>query len=47
MRGARGFWSMATLGVAVAAVGMAGYLAFTLRRERRGAVSLSLPAARS
>ena len=47
MRGARGFWSMATLGVAVAALGMAGYLAWKLRRERRAAVAFSLPAARS
>jgi len=35
IRGAQGFWSMATLGVALAALGLAGYLGWTLRRERR------------
>jgi MATE family multidrug resistance protein len=34
MRGAQGFWSMATLGVALAAVCLAGFLGWTLRRER-------------
>ena len=35
MRGARGFWSMATLGLATAALGMSGFLAWKLRRDRR------------
>lgn len=47
MLGARGFWSMATIGVAVAALGMAGFLAWKLRRDRRAAIVFSLPAARS
>jgi MATE family multidrug resistance protein len=47
MRGVRGFWSMATLGLAVAGLGMAGFLGWMLRRERRAAMSFSLPAARS
>jgi len=34
MRGAQGFWSMATLGVGLAALCLVGYLARTLRRER-------------
>jgi MATE family multidrug resistance protein len=34
LRGAQGFWSMSTLGVALAAVCLAGYLGWTLRRER-------------
>lgn len=37
MRGAQGFWSMATLGLTVAAFGMTGFLAWKLRRDRRGA----------
>ena len=39
MRGAQAFWSMATLGVALAAIGLAGYLGWTLRRERALALS--------
>ena len=35
MLGARGFWSMSTLGLATAAVGMSGFLAAKLRRDRR------------
>ena len=35
MHGARGFWSMSTLGLATAALGMSGFLAFKLRRDRR------------
>jgi multidrug resistance protein, MATE family len=35
MRGAQGFWSMATLGLAIAALGMSGFLAWKLRRDRR------------
>jgi len=34
LRGAQGFWSMATLGVGLAALCLVGYLARTLRRER-------------
>jgi len=45
MRGAQGFWSMATLGVALAALGLTGYLGWTLRRERALAGALSPPAA--
>jgi multidrug resistance protein, MATE family len=45
MRGAQGFWSMATLGVALAALGLVGYLGWTLRRERRAAAPLTPPAA--
>ncbi len=44
IRGAQGFWSMATLGVALAALGLAGYLGWTLRRERRGSAALTPPA---
>ena len=47
MRGAQGFWSMATLGVALAAIGLTGYLGWTLRRERAQAMAISPPAARS
>ena len=45
MRGAQGFWSMATLGLTVTAIGMSGYLAAMLRRQRRGrrAPALLLP----
>jgi multidrug resistance protein, MATE family len=46
MRGVRGFWSMATAGLAVAGLGMSGFLAWKLRRDRRAA-AFSLPAARS
>ena len=47
MRGAQGFWSMATLGVALAAIGLTGYLGWTLRRERAQAMAISPPATRS
>jgi MATE family multidrug resistance protein len=47
MRGVRGFWSMATLGVAVAALAMAGFLAWKLRSERRESRAVSVPATRS
>ena len=48
MRGAPGFWSMATIGLAIAALAMSGYLAWTLRRGRRettgaGAAAISAP----
>ncbi len=33
-RAAQGFWSMSTLGLAVAAIGMTTFLAWTLRRQR-------------
>src|SRR5450755_1420566 len=33
MRGARGFWSMSTLGLATAALGMSGFLAFKIQRD--------------
>jgi MATE family multidrug resistance protein len=46
MRGVRGFWSMATLGLACAGLGMAGFLAWKLRRDRRAAPAFSPPAAR-
>jgi len=46
MRGVRGFWSMSTAGLAVAGVGMSGFLAWKLHRDRRAAV-FSLPAAPS
>ncbi len=44
MLGARGFWSMATLGLAAAALGMAGFLALRLRRDRRREALGALPA---
>ena len=47
MRGARGFWSMATLGIGLAAISLTGYLGWTLRRERALALALRAPAARS
>ena len=47
MRGAQGFWSMATLGVALAAIGLTAYLGWTLHRERAQAMAISPPAARS
>ncbi|MGZ5712832.1 MAG: MATE family efflux transporter [Caldimonas sp.] len=40
LHGAQGFWSMATLGVALAALGLTGYLAWTLRRERAERIAL-------
>ena len=40
MRGAQGFWSMASFGLATAAVAMTGYLAWTLRRIRSEAAAL-------
>jgi len=42
LRGAQGFWSMATLGVGLAAVCLAGYLGWTLRRERAESRLVSL-----
>jgi len=39
MRGAQGFWSMATLGVALAALCLAGFLGWTLRQERAEAAA--------
>jgi MATE family multidrug resistance protein len=47
MHGVRGFWSMATLGLTTAALGMAGFLACKLHRERRESRRFSLPAIRS
>jgi MATE family, multidrug efflux pump len=48
MSGVRGFWSMATFGLAVAGSGMAGFLAWKLQRDRRAASAFfSAPAARS
>ena len=47
MHGARGFWSMATLGIGLAAISLTGYLGWTLRRERASALALRAPAARS
>ena len=47
LQGAQGFWSMATLGVRLAALGMSGYLTWMWRRERRVAVRVSPAAARS
>ena len=44
MRGARGFWSMATLGLAVAALGMSGFLAGKLRRDWRSDLGVPHPA---
>ncbi|MEO8835571.1 MAG: MATE family efflux transporter [Caldimonas sp.] len=35
MQGAQGFWSMATLGLAIAAFGLSGFLAWKLGRDRR------------
>lgn len=46
MRGAQGFWSMSTFGLATAAVAMTGYLAWTLRRPRGSAGTFApLPSA--
>ena len=42
LRGAQGFWSMATLGVALAALCLAGYLGWTLRRERAEAAAVRM-----
>ena len=47
MRGARGFWSMATLGLTVAALAITGFLAWKLRRDRDSGPALAAPAARS
>jgi MATE family multidrug resistance protein len=41
MSGVRGFWSMATFGLAIAGTGMASFLAWKLRRDRRDAISAS------
>lgn len=38
MRGAQGFWSMATLGLIAAAIGLTGFLAWKLRRDSRAAM---------
>jgi MATE family multidrug resistance protein len=43
MRAAQGFWSMATLGLAVSALCMSAFLAWTLRRQRRTAARLAAP----
>ena len=40
MHGARGFWAMASFGIALAAISLSGYLAWTLRRERALALAL-------
>ena len=37
MQGARGFWSMSTLGLAIAALGLTAFLAAKLRRDARSA----------
>ena len=47
LHGAQGFWSMATLGIGLAAISLSGYLGWTLRRERAIALALRGPAARS
>jgi MATE family multidrug resistance protein len=44
MRGARGFWSMSTLGLATAALGLVTFLALKLRRDRRREAHGTLPA---
>jgi MATE family multidrug resistance protein len=44
MLGARGFWSMSTLGLATAALGMTGFLAAKLRRDRRRDAVRATPA---
>ena len=44
MLGARGFWSMSTLGLATAALGMSGFLAAKLRRDRRRDTGGAAPA---
>jgi MATE family multidrug resistance protein len=44
IQGARGFWSMATLGLAAAALGMSGFLAAKLRRDRRRDAGRAAPA---
>ena len=41
MHGARGFWAMATLGIAAAGLGMSALLAAKLRRESARAVPLA------
>jgi hypothetical protein len=41
MHGARGFWAMATLGLAVAGVGLTAFLTMKLRRDARTAVAAS------
>jgi hypothetical protein len=38
MRGAQGFWSLATLGLIAAAIGLTGFLAWKLRRDSRAAM---------
>jgi len=44
LRGARGFWFAATLGLAVAAVGLCAFLAWVLKRERTAARAALKPA---
>ena len=44
MLGARGFWSMSTLGLATAALGMSGFLAAKLRRDRHREARVALAA---
>jgi MATE family multidrug resistance protein len=47
MKGAQAFWSMATLGVVLAALCLVGYLGAMLRRQSARAAAVSLPAAPS
>jgi multidrug resistance protein, MATE family len=47
MRGVRGFWSMATLGLAVAGAGMASFLAWKLHQDRLATLNLRRAATRS
>ena len=44
MQGARGFWSMATLGLTVAALAITGVLVLKMRSDRRTGTALSAPA---
>ncbi len=44
MLGARGFWSMSTIGLATAALGLAGFLSLKLRRDHRREARAPLPA---
>jgi MATE family multidrug resistance protein len=46
IQGARGFWSMATLGLAAAALGLVGFLAAKLRRDRRREANVASAASR-
>ena len=47
MRGVRGFWAMATIGLACAGIGMVGFLAWKLRRDRRESARLEFSVAGS